>query len=73
MRFYGFGTRRNVNQRAVDQHPIATFDDATHSGDAGKDGFEVLAKANPRFAGERPFVEGTEGLVSRGPDQSFEQ
>lgn len=73
MRFSGFDDRRNVNQKATDPRPVSRFDDAQQSGDAGKDGFDVLAKAEPGYSGKRPFVKGTEGIVPRGPDQSYEQ
>lgn len=73
MRFSGFGNRRNIPQRVSQANPLPRYDDATHSGDAGKDGFAVAAKAEPDYAGKRPFVEGTEGFSPQGPDQSFEQ
>lgn len=71
--FFG-RARRNEPVKLVDPRPIADY--GTNDlccGDAGRDGYTVLAKADPSRAGNRPPVAGTEGPVYRGPDDSFEQ
>lgn len=73
-----FGTvRRNENYILEDPHPINRYGDPYKGdvtcGDAGCDGFTVLAQASVDREGDRPSVKGTLGRAYRGPDQSFEQ
>jgi hypothetical protein len=68
--FFGM-TRRNVPVRLTDPHPVADYGNDVCSGDAGRDGFTVLSRANPSSQGDPPMV--ADGRVPQGPDQSFEQ
>jgi hypothetical protein len=65
--------QRNDPIRLTDPRPIPVYDDNVHTGDTGKDGYTLLSRADPNRQGSPPAVEGTEGYVYRGPDQSFEQ
>lgn len=70
--FYG-SNKRNQPVKLVDPRPIADYGTASlESGDAGKDGFTLLSRADPNRQGSPPPVAGTEGPVYWGPDQSFE-
>ena len=64
--------KRNDPIELDDPRPIPRLGDDVHTGDAGKDGFTLLSRADPRRQGDPPAVAGTEGPVYRGPDQSFE-
>jgi hypothetical protein len=70
--FFG-NTKRNDPIRMHDPRPLPVHDDATHTGDAGKDGYTVLSRASPDAQGAPPPVSGVAGPTYRGPDQSFEQ
>lgn len=67
------GPRRNGNWELENRRPIATFDDAVQTGNAGLDGFSTLSRADPNRQGDPPAVSGTVGPVHQGPDTSFEQ
>lgn len=72
--FLGTRATRNDPVRLVDPRPIADY--GTHdleSGDAGKDGFTILSRAQPDRQGTPPSVAGVIGPSYRGPDESFEQ
>ena len=69
--FFGFGGgRRNAPYRLTEQHPVERKQ-SNDTGDAGKDGYSVLARASVEAQGCRPVVGGEP--VYEGPDQSFEQ
>jgi hypothetical protein len=69
--FFG-NAKRNDPVKLVDPRPVEKYgDDVT--GDAARDGFTVLSKANPRAQGSPPPVPGVIGPAYFGPDQSFEQ
>lgn len=70
--FFG-NPKRNENYILDDPRPIPRQDDTVCSGDAGRDGFTVLSRADPDAQGSPPSVQGTVGRSHRGPDQSFEQ
>jgi hypothetical protein len=65
--------RRNDPVRLADPHPIKDYGDDYCTGNAGRDGFTVLSRANPQAQGSPPPVAGSLGPVFQGPDQSFEQ
>lgn len=77
MRGFGmfFGTsRRNDPIRLEDPRPITDYGTKDiDSGDAGRDGYTVLSRADPNAQGNPPPVKGTLGRAYWGPDQSFEQ
>lgn len=76
MRGFGmfFGTsKRNDPVKLVDPRPLTDYGNDVEKGDAGKDGFTVLSKADPNAQGSPPPVPGVIGGVYQGPDQSFEQ
>lgn len=75
MRGFFFGSaRRNDPIRMHNPRPVTDYGkQSIESGDAAKDGFTVLSRANPDAQGSPPPVSGVEGPVHRGPDQSFEQ
>lgn len=64
---------RNDPVRVVDPRPIEDLGNDVYSGDAAKDGYTVLSRANPDAQGSPPPVNGVVGPVYEGPDQSFEQ
>ena len=67
-----FGSKsRNDPVRLENPHPLPVYANIQETGDAGKDGFTILSKANPDYAGKPPLVGGTP--TYRGPDNSFEQ
>lgn len=69
-----FGShRRNDPVKLSDPHPLTDYGDDLHSGDAGRDGFSVLARANPDAQGSMPPVSGAIGPAYQSPDGSFEQ
>ena len=71
--FFGHG-KRNGLVKLEDPHPVADY--GTHSletGNAGRDGYSVLSRADPNAQGNPPPVKGVVGPVHQGPDQSFEQ
>lgn len=70
--FFG-GAQRNGNWLLEDPHPIKDYGNSVCTGDAGRDGYTVLSRANPCCAGSPPPVAGTRAPLRRGPDQSFEQ
>jgi len=71
--FFGRSSR-NDPIKLDDPHPIADYGTKDLcSGDAGKDGYTVLSRANPNAQGDPPPVKGTAGRAYQGPDQSFEQ
>jgi hypothetical protein len=65
--------RRNDPIKLQDPHPIHTYNDAVHSGNAGLDGFTVLSRARPDRQGRPPPVAGQEGPAYMGPAEDFEQ
>jgi hypothetical protein len=69
--FFGRDTR-NRGYILTDPRPIKRYADDLQTGDAGKDGFTVLSKAHPKYAGDPPPVGGYR-RARGGPDQSFEQ
>jgi hypothetical protein len=70
--FFG-NAKRNDPIQLNDPRPLTVYDDATHTGDAGKDGYTVLSRASPHAQGSPPPVSGVVGPAYQGPDQSFEQ
>lgn len=71
--FFG-GAKRNGLLRLEDPHPIENYGTkCCESGDAGRDGYTVLSRANPDAQGNPPPVKGVVGPIHSGPDQSFEQ
>jgi hypothetical protein len=71
--FFGI-VRRNQPVKLSDPHPIADYGtNDLESGDAGRDGFTILSRAQPNAQGNPPMVKGAEGYAFQGPDQSFEQ
>lgn len=72
--FWGGQCGRNDPIELVDQHPIANYGDKdVCSGDAGKDGYSVLSRAQPNAQGRAPYVSGAIGRVYQGPAQDWEQ
>ena len=73
--FFGFGrpSSRNDPVRLADPHPVTNYGDDVTSGNAGRDGYTVLSRANPAMAGHPPSVAGSEGRAYQGPDMSFEE
>lgn len=72
--FMGGMAKRNVPVRVVDPRPIANYGTRdVETGDAGRDGFTVLSRADANHQGDPPFVAGVVGRTYPGPDQSFEQ
>lgn len=69
--FFG-GARRNKPDRVTPVNPLPRYDDAVNTNSFGRDGFRVLAKADPDFQGRRPAVPGSEGKMLEGPDESWE-
>lgn len=69
--FFG-SAKRNDNYLLEDPRPIARQPDTVCSGNAGLDGFSILAKASEDNPGNRPSVQGTIGPTHRGPSMSFE-
>jgi len=66
--------RRNNPVKLQDPRPVERLQDHTHTGDAGKDGFSVLSRANPLREGTPPPVAGQDPMGNhQGPDMSFEQ
>lgn len=71
--FFG-SARRNDPVRLENPRPLPDYGTSSlESGDAGRDGFTVLSRANPNAQGNPPPVKGVVGPVYQGPDQSFEQ
>lgn len=70
--FFFDRVKRNDPVRLSDPHPLTPSSDIT-TGDAGRDGYSVLSRADPDRAGSPPPVKGNEGPAHQGPDQSFEQ
>lgn len=71
--FFGI-VRRNQPVKLADPHPVADYgNNDLESGNAGRDGFTVLSRAQPTAQGWPPLVKGAEGLDYLGPDNSFEQ
>lgn len=70
--FFGAATR-NDPLRLRDRRPVTRYEHQLDSGDAGLDGYSVLTRANPRYAGQMPMTGEQEGFTHRGPDNSFEQ
>ena len=71
--FFGMA-KRNGLVRLENPHPVEDYGTkCVESGDAGRDGFTVLSRANPNAQGSPPPVKGVEGPIYSGPDQSFEQ
>lgn len=69
-----FGShRRNDPVKLSDPHPVTDYGNDLESGDAGRDGFTVLARANPDAQGRMPPVSGATGPAYQGPDSSFEE
>lgn len=68
--FFGFA-KRNIGLELEDPHPVKNLGDDVHTGNAGLDGFSVLAKAYP--GDPSPPVKGTLGRVPSGPSESWEQ
>ena len=65
--------KRNQPVKLSNPHPVTDTMDKMDTGDAGKDGYTVLTRADPNSAGYLPRVKGEEGPVYWGPDNSFEQ
>lgn len=72
MRSFWPGPKRNGNWLLDDPHPVP-FVDSEVTGDAGKDGFTVLSRAERDREGAPPSVPGIKGPCHQGPDNSFEQ
>lgn len=70
--FFG-SAKRNDPVKLVNPRPLTDYGNDVCSGDAAKDGFTVLSRANPRAQGSPPPVDGVIGPAFQGPDQSFEQ
>jgi hypothetical protein len=70
--FGGMG-KRNENYILEDPRPIPRQKDTVCSGDAGLDGFSVLARASTDRPGPSPSVQGTEGWSHRSPSEGWEQ
>lgn len=68
--FFGTATR-NDPIKLEDPHPINKYADPQHSGNAGLDGFTVLARARP--GKPSPPTGGQEGLAYFGQDEAWEQ
>lgn len=71
--FFSRPARRNDPIKLEDPHPIARYEDSTHTGSPAHDGYALLSRANPKAQGRPPAVEGTVGPVYWGPSESFEQ
>ncbi len=69
--FFG-SNRRNDPVRLEDPRPVERTQ-RLDSGDAGRDGYTVLSRADANAQGNPPPVNGVVGPVYRGPDMSFEQ
>ena len=54
---FGFGPDRNRKWRMTDMHPQERQPDPVHTGNAGVDGFTVLARAIPGIPESRPPVD----------------
>ena len=70
---FGRRSTRNDPVRLVDPRPLTDYGDDVQTGDAGRDGFTVLSKADPQAQGSPPPVNGVIGPAYQGPDGSFEQ
>lgn len=72
MRFGCFyGGERNRPYRMDDPHPKDRYPDDVHTGDAGRDGFTVMARAIPGIPESRPSVAGTVGAPYGDPFNDF--
>jgi hypothetical protein len=72
--FPGISAKRNDPIKLVDPNPIPDY--GTHdldSGDAGKDGYTVLSRAQPNAQGVAPPVPGVVGPTYMGPAADWEQ
>ena len=73
LQFGAFGApRRNDPIELANPHPVP-FEDRNDTGDAGVDGYTVLSRANRKYQGDPPEVNGAYGPSGMGPDESFEQ
>lgn len=70
--FFGVA-KRNDPVKLVDPRPLPDYGNTVETGDAGKDGFTVMSRADRHAQGNPPPVKGVVGPVYQGPDQSFEQ
>lgn len=71
--FFG-GARRSQPQKLENPHPVEDYGRASiESGDAGKDGFTCLSRANPDDAGHRPSIPGGARPTYWYSGESFEQ
>ena len=77
MRGFGFyygSAKRNQPVKLSDPQPVPDHGrTAIESGDAGRDGFTVLSRAEKDCQGQAPVVAGDLGPVYLGPSQDFEQ
>lgn len=69
---YG-GVKRNDPTRLIPTNPRPKFAERCDTGNAGADGYTVISRADPNYAGRLPPVPGTDGQTHQGPDNSFEQ
>ena len=70
--FFG-RVRRNDPVRLADPHPLIDYGDDVCTGDAGKDGFTCLSRAQPDNQGNAPAVAGSLGQSYQGPAGDWEQ
>lgn len=70
--FFGV-VKRNQPVQLADPRPLINYGDDVCTGDAGRDGFTVLSRADPTYAGTPPLVAGALGQARQGPDNSWEQ
>ena len=69
--FFG-SNRRNDPVELEVMNPLERYAPA-ETGNAGIDGYSVIARARSNAQGNPPPVKGVVGPAYQGPDQSFEQ
>lgn len=73
--FMGWGPRRNQPYKLKKPSPDYPYPQEAQldTGNAGADGYTVLSRADPNYAGRMPNGPGVEYQDHLGPDESFEQ
>jgi hypothetical protein len=69
--FFGAPAKRNDPIKLEDPHPVHRLERRLDTGNAGLDGYTVLARAQP--GSPSPPVKGQEGRAYMGPNEDWEQ
>lgn len=72
--FYSGHVKRNERLKLQDLHPIADYGRRSlETGDAGKDGYTILSRAEPDRQGAAPPIPGGTSPLYWGPAADWEQ